>query len=43
MVTVCPEVVPVPYDMNGRYQMQGGKNWILSKEINAVQYNAMFF
>ncbi len=23
------------YDMNGRSQMQGGKNWILSKEINA--------
>ncbi len=23
------------YDMNGRFQMQGGKNWILPKEINA--------
>ena len=21
--------------MNGRFQMQGGKNWILPKEINA--------
>jgi hypothetical protein len=24
------------YDMNGRSQMQGGKNWILLKEINAT-------
>jgi hypothetical protein len=23
------------YDMNGRFQIQGGKNWILPKEINA--------
>jgi hypothetical protein len=23
------------YDMNGGFQMQGGKNWILSKEMNA--------
>ncbi len=23
------------YDTNGRSQMQGGKNWILPKEINA--------
>jgi hypothetical protein len=23
------------YDMKGRSQMQGGKNWILPKEINA--------
>jgi hypothetical protein len=23
------------YDMNGGSQMQGGKNWILPKEINA--------
>jgi hypothetical protein len=24
--------------MNGRFQMQGGKNWILPKEINANQF-----
>jgi hypothetical protein len=24
--------------MNGRFQMQGGKNWILSKEINANRF-----
>jgi hypothetical protein len=24
------------YDMNGRAQKQGGKNWILPKEINAT-------
>ncbi len=23
------------YDMNGIFQMQGGKNWILPKELNA--------
>jgi len=28
----------VPYDMNGRSQMQGGKNWILPKEINANRF-----
>jgi hypothetical protein len=27
-----------PYDMNGRFQMQGGKNWILPKEINANRF-----
>jgi hypothetical protein len=26
------------YDMNGRSQMQGGKNWILPKEINANRF-----
>ena len=26
------------YDMNGRFQMQGGKNWILPKEINANRF-----
>jgi hypothetical protein len=26
------------YDMNGRYQMQAGKNWILPKEINANRF-----
>jgi hypothetical protein len=26
------------YDMNGRSQMQGRKNWLLSKEINANRF-----
>ncbi len=26
------------YDKNRRYQMQGGKNWILPKEINANRF-----
>jgi hypothetical protein len=26
------------YDMSGRFQMQGGKNWILPKEINANRF-----
>ncbi len=26
------------YDMNGRFQMQGGKNWILPKEIKANRF-----
>jgi len=26
------------YDMNGRFQIQGGKNWILPKEINANRF-----
>ncbi len=26
------------YDMNGRFPMQGGKNWILPKEINANRF-----
>jgi hypothetical protein len=29
-----PEVV----DMNGRFQMQGGKNWFLPKEMNANRF-----
>jgi hypothetical protein len=24
--------------MNGRFQMQGGKNWFLPKEINAIRF-----
>jgi hypothetical protein len=24
--------------MNGRFQMQGGKNWILPKEMNANRF-----
>jgi hypothetical protein len=30
----CPEAV----DMNGRFQMQGGKNWFLPKEMNANRF-----
>jgi hypothetical protein len=30
--------LPRRYDMNGRSQMQGGKNWILPKEINANRF-----
>jgi hypothetical protein len=26
------------YDMNGRFQMQGGKNWILPKEMKANRF-----
>ncbi len=26
------------YNMNGGFQMQGGKNWILPKEINANRF-----
>jgi hypothetical protein len=26
------------YDMNGRFPMQGGKNWILQKDINANRF-----
>jgi hypothetical protein len=26
------------YDMNGRFQMQGGKNWILPKKMNANRF-----
>ncbi len=26
------------YDMNRRFQMQGGKNWILPKEMNANRF-----
>jgi hypothetical protein len=25
-------------DMNGRFQMQGGKNWILPKKVNANRF-----
>jgi hypothetical protein len=30
----CTEAV----DMNGRFQMQGGKNWFLPKEMNANRF-----
>jgi hypothetical protein len=26
------------YDINGRFQMQGGKNWIWPKEIHAYRF-----
>jgi hypothetical protein len=26
------------YDINGRFQMQGGKNWIFPKEMNANRF-----
>jgi hypothetical protein len=29
---------PEAVDMNGRFQMQGGKNWIFPKEMNANQF-----
>ncbi len=29
---------PRRYDMNGRFQMQGGKNWILPKKMNANRF-----
>ncbi len=31
-------VPPGRYDMNGRFKMQGGKNWILPKEMNANRF-----
>ncbi len=30
--------LPRWYDMNGRFQRQGGKNWILPKDINANRF-----
>ncbi len=32
----CPLAEAV--DMNGRFQMQGGKNWFLPKEMNANRF-----
>jgi hypothetical protein len=32
-------VVQRRYDMNGRFHMQGGKNWILPKYINANRFS----
>ncbi len=34
-------LAPVPseaVDMNGRFQMQGGKNWFLPKEMNVNRF-----
>ncbi len=31
-------VPPEAVDMNGRFQMQGGKNWFLPKEMNANRF-----
>jgi hypothetical protein len=36
MNLVSPEAVR--YDMKGRSEMQGDKNWILPKEINANRF-----
>ncbi len=33
-----PTVCLTGYDMNGRFQMQVGKNWILPKEMNANRF-----
>ncbi len=30
--------IPEAVDMNGRFQMQGGKNWFLPKEMNANRF-----
>jgi hypothetical protein len=30
--------MPEAVDMNGRFQMQGGKNWILPKKVNANRF-----
>ncbi len=32
------ECFPEAVDMNGRFQMQGGKNWFLPKEMNANRF-----
>ncbi len=31
-------LTPEAVDMNGRFQMQGGKNWFLPKEMNANRF-----
>jgi hypothetical protein len=31
-------IVIIAVDMNGRFQMQGGKNWFLPKEMNANRF-----
>jgi hypothetical protein len=38
MFAVCKSVNTEAVDMNGRFQMQGGKNWILPKYINANRF-----
>ncbi len=43
MVVAVTEVatalrIPEAVDMNGRIQMQGGKNWILPKQVNANRF-----
>jgi hypothetical protein len=30
--------IPEAVDMNGRFQMQGGKNWFLPKEMKANRF-----
>jgi hypothetical protein len=39
--TFCLQLILTPseaVDMNGRFQMQGGKNWFLPKEMNANRF-----
>ncbi len=35
---VTIQTLPEAVDMNGRFQMQGGKNWFLPKEMNANRF-----
>ncbi len=41
-IDFCPALAallsPEAVDMNGNFQMQGGKNWILPKYINANRF-----
>jgi hypothetical protein len=37
-VSITEEGSPEAVDMNGRFQMQGGKNWFLPKEMNANRF-----
>jgi hypothetical protein len=32
------QILTRQYDMNGRFQMQRGKNWILPTEMNANRF-----
>jgi hypothetical protein len=32
------QILTRQYDMNGRFQMQGGKHWIFPKEKNANRF-----
>ncbi len=36
--TACIGALPEAVEMNGRFQMQGGKNWFLPKEMNANRF-----
>jgi hypothetical protein len=37
-VSADPKKKSEAVDMNGRFQMQGGKNWFLPKEMNANRF-----